>query len=158
MIRKRNFLIITVIIFVTFLFTTNYLLVLLNTTESEVRVWSIEEQILLQLKNLPEHYHKNTRNIDNRTQLFIKNINLKNVAKIPNSNLKNLWDDFGSKISKEQLYDLTDNNLGTVLYALQTAGIKKADIDTRGTQLKLLLTLEVNNLPIFLTFIFKVHF
>ncbi|KAF5280407.1 hypothetical protein FQR65_LT03216 [Abscondita terminalis] len=60
-----------------------------------------------------------------------------------------VWEKARTWVSKTQLYDYMSPDLGNVLYALKTAKIIKADVDTRGTQLKLLLTLQGQQQAVF---------
>ncbi|KAF5283951.1 hypothetical protein FQA39_LY17192 [Lamprigera yunnana] len=80
---------------------------------------------------------------DNISDVFFANI--RNF----NSNREMLWEKARSWVTSTQLFDYTSSDLGNVLDALKTAKIVKADVDSRGTQLKLLLTLEGHQLAIF---------
>lgn len=146
MIPKRRVFIITIILLIFFLVTTNYFFVsVLSRTESEVMkkpsgLITIEQKIMQKVPLVSKNYKSKRITNDNTTDTFIRN--LKIIKEIKNK--ERLWKEAKSWVSKTQLYNFTNPNLGSVLNALKTSKIIKADIDTRGTQLKLLLTLEVS--------------
>lgn len=144
MIPKRRVLFTTLILLVIFVILTNYyFMAILSRNESEVRKFTkltIEEKILQNVPFIAQNYKSRRIISDNLTNTFIHNLKSITVFK----NKSNLWKEARSWVSKTQLYNYASPHLGSVLFALKSARIIKADIDTRGTQLKLLLTLEVS--------------
>lgn len=141
MIRRRNLVLLSLLFFVLFILTTNYLLITLP-SESEVRKQlTVEEKIYYELNKLPVEYITKTLIEDKTVDIFI-NVIQRNVT-VRELNLDRLWTEANSWVSKTQLINLTSPNLGKLFVALKNAKIINADVDTRGTQLKLLLTLEV---------------
>lgn len=136
MIRKRKVIIISIALIIIFFISTNLLFSLL-TTEIEVR--SIHDHIYFHLNNLPSIYkHKEISNNDS-FNIFLKYIN----SPIHETDVTKIWQIANSWVSKNRLVDHENSFIGSVLLAMQNTKIIKADLDTRGTQLKLLLTLEV---------------
>lgn len=156
MIRRRNLLFIVVTVVLLFLISTNYLLLNLQSSDIEVRkLPTIEEKIYLELQILPDHYkQKRTENLI-RPDLFI--INTKNTSlNFDNAQFEILWKEANSWVSKTRIVNFNSRNIGKILQALTVAEITKADLDTRGTQLKFLLTLQVRYFcNLFRHFIFK---
>ncbi|EFA06532.1 glycosaminoglycan xylosylkinase homolog [Tribolium castaneum] len=135
MIRKRKLLSISVTLIVVFIFSTYYLLTTLTSTESEVR--STHEKIYHHLKNLPQLYKTHKPLENDAFDKFTSNVNV-----VINEDVAKVWQIANSWVSGTKLVDLESPFLGTVLSRLKTAKVVKADLDTRGTQLKFLLTLE----------------
>lgn len=150
MIRRRNFLFCIATFLIIFIFTTNYLLTILSSSEIEVRkILTIEEKIYLELKKFPTRYNLKSPIEDRAVEVFLENVkNLNAVSKFTDTNLVNLWNEANSWVTKTQVLNFSSSSLGDVLSALKTAKIIKADVDTRGTQLKLLLTLQVGIAPL----------
>ncbi|CAH0552040.1 unnamed protein product [Brassicogethes aeneus] len=145
MIRKRKIVLLTVIILLLYLVTTNYILIILNKSENglESNEVSVEKYILKKLDNLsPEYIIKPKENVVIET--LIKNIKL--VSKY---NVKDVWSEADSWVTNSQVVNVNSSNVGNVLNALKDSKIIRADLDTRGTQLKFLLTLEGNQLVVF---------
>ncbi|RZC39678.1 DUF1193 domain containing protein [Asbolus verrucosus] len=139
MLRKRKLLIISIVLIVTFMVTTNYLLTRLTTaSEGDTEIKSIHEKIYKELENLSNKYEIRKPFEDEITDTFIKNINTFTVE----GNIKNVWQIANSWVSKTMLVDFMSLHVGSLLLALKKSKIIKADLDGRGTQLKLLLTLE----------------
>lgn len=144
MIRRRNLVLLSLLFFALFILTTNYLLITLP-SESEVRKQlTIEEKIYFELNKLPVEYTIRTLTEDKTVDIFLNIIKSTN-ANFRQLNLDSLWREANSWVSKTQLINLTSPNLGKLFIALKKAKIISADVDTRGTQLKLLLTLEVSS-------------
>ncbi|XP_018331863.1 glycosaminoglycan xylosylkinase homolog [Agrilus planipennis] len=136
------------------LFTLSFLLVLivlikkLPSTESKVKIKvnNIEELILEEAHQL-SNYFKTKRSINETAiKIFINELNKIVISK---NTTEPLWNIARSWVSKTQLYNMSSIYLGDVIYALKSNKILKADIDSRGTQLKLFLTLEGNQGAIF---------
>jgi hypothetical protein len=142
MIRKSRLLIISVILISIFLISTNYLLITLTDSENEVK--SVHEKIYQQLEHLPDFYKIRKPLENDVTDRFIKNINVDDEK-----NLKKLWNVARSWVSKTKIVDFESPLLGSVLSALKKSKIIKADLDTRGTQLKVQLTLDGHQTVIF---------
>lgn len=143
MFRKKTVVFAALIVVSVFLFTLQYLLSVLPGTESEVRRKSrIEQNIYSKLKELPDIY-KNPQNLDNsKFNVFLNNLKVENGVGLDTLDLTELWLEANSWPSKNQLINISSPNLGKLIFAMKHASITKADIDTRGTQLKLLLTLK----------------
>lgn len=142
MFRRRNLLFFIVIAALLFLITTNYLLLNLQSSDIEVRnTQTIEEKIYLELQKLPEHYKQKTPGSLPVADLFITNT--KNIATLENTNIDHLWKQTNSWVSKTRVVDFINSDIGKILQVLTETEITKADLDTRGTQLKFLLTLQV---------------
>lgn len=145
MIRRRIILLCVITFLIIFVFTTNYLLTILPSSEIEVRkILTIEDKIYLILEKNPTRYDIKPSTDDKSVDIFLKNAKNVNVdSEFTETNLIELWKEANAWVSKTQLVNFSSPSLGNVLYALKTAKIIKADVDTRGTQLKLLLTLQV---------------
>lgn len=145
MVRPRSLLVLLIITILTFFVSTFYLLLNLQSTDIEVRnIQTIEDKIYLELKNLPEHYKSKSVLTVPVIDSFVNNIR-NTTFQHENTDLKHLWEEANSWVSKNQVVDFSNVQIGQVLTALRNAAIIKADLDTRGTQLKLLLTLQVRN-------------
>ncbi|XP_044265795.1 glycosaminoglycan xylosylkinase homolog [Tribolium madens] len=142
MIRRRKLSCISITIIVIFMFSTYYLLTRLTSTESEVR--SVHEQIYFHLENLPDLYKTRKPFENDAIDKFIKNVNV-----VRSEEVAKVWEIANSWVSSTKLVDLESPLLGTVLSDLKTAKIIKADLYSKGTQLKLLLTLEGNQNVVF---------
>lgn len=139
MIRRKNILLVAILFLVVFVVTTNYLLYWLP-RQSDVTI-TIEENIYLELKKLPIYYKINEAEIDDVGTL-LKKINIVNITHAYNG-IEKLWKLADTWPNKTQIVDIHSPQLGDILSLLSQAKIVKADLDHRGTQLKLLLTLEV---------------
>lgn len=139
MIRKRKLLGFSITLIIIFIFSTYYLLSRLTSTESEVR--TVREQISFHLENLPEVYKTRKPYENDAIDKFISNIN-----SIATEETTKLWQIANSWVSGTKLVELESPHLGGLLSALKTSKIINSDLDTRGTQLKFLLTLEVSRL------------
>lgn len=142
MFRKRRLIYFSFIIFFLFICVLRYLLLTLTKSEHEILYTNsiIEEQIKNELHLLPAKYKHRSPVIDNSSDIFINNL-----YKTPGSikDLTQLWKEVNSWSRKNQFVDVHSPNLSNILFALKHAHILSADIDRRGTQLKLMLTLEV---------------
>lgn len=146
--QKRNLLLLTLVLLILFVIAINYFLSALTKMESEVKnskELDIQEQIMQAVTHLDKKYKIMHLTPNTILDAFI--FNLKNPTNIKNV-YKEVWLEANSWVSKTQLYELESRHLGNVINALKSSKIIKADIDTRGTQLKLLLTLEVSILNI----------
>lgn len=142
MFRRKTVIIAASTVAFVFFFTLNYLLTFLPSTESEVRTNSqIENSIYEELKRLPDIYKVSPQVEARKADEFLKHVN--DVVSLELQNLKALWDEANSWPSKDQITNTSSPSIGKVVYALKHARITMADIDTRGTQLKLLLNLMV---------------
>lgn len=145
MIRLRKLLILIVIIVVLFLITTNYLLFNLQSSDVEVKnLPTIEEKIYLELQKLPEHYK--LKSVETLPVIDLFAINTNNITRLNGTQFQQLWKLANSWVSKTRIVDFSNPDIGRILHVLKVAAITKADLDTRGTQLKLLLTLQVRNI------------
>lgn len=144
MVRRSSLFIASLGFLILFSLITNYLLSTLPSSEvvPKSRILTIEEKIYLELKSLPAHYKSKPLILDKSIDIFLENIR-KAAVSLNDSAIKKLWTLANSWVTKTQVVDLTSSSLGQVLTALKTASIIKADLDTRGTQLKFLLTLQV---------------
>lgn len=143
MIRKRRVIICAALtIICMFVSVISLLMNSLINSQNEVSFSNkaIEETIKYELTKLPEQYKLRNIVFDNVTDTFIKNIYI-----VPNSitSIQQLWQEVNSWAKFHFFVNVTSPNLGTIINSLKHAKIKYADIDRRGTQLKLLLTLEV---------------
>lgn len=142
MIRRRNLLFFIVIAGLLFLISTNYLLLNLQSSDIEVRkTLTIEEKIYLELHKLPENYKQKAVESLRVVDIFISNS--KNFTALVNTEFDHLWKQTNSWVSKTRVVDFSNPDIGKILQAIKEAEITKADLDTRGTQLKFLLTLQV---------------
>lgn len=142
MIRNRNLLFFIVIVVFLFLISTSYLLFNLQSFEILfTKRPTIEEKIYIQLQELPIYYKQKPAESLLVGDLFISNT--KNITILENTELSHLWKQTNSWVSKFRVVDFTNPEIGKILQALRVAEITKADLDTRGTQLKFLLTLQV---------------
>nr|CAH7761905.1 unnamed protein product [Callosobruchus chinensis] len=149
MLRKRNVLVLSVTILVLFFFTTNYLRSILPSNNSvKYTSLSIEGKIQIEFKNLPKDY-KIPSLIEPKTfYTFLKNIKSEKFE-LSSENLTILWNKANSWVTKTQIFNISSPNIGKVVYALKNTKILKADLDTRGTQLKFIFTLDGNQQVIF---------
>jgi len=111
-------------------------------TETEVIKYSkIEKAIYEELKLLSAFY--TTPQIVNNSQvnIFLNNIKIQKGLRLEYLELKELWRETELWPTKDQLINISSPNLGNLMYAMKYATIIKADVDTRGTQLKLILNL-----------------
>lgn len=150
MIRKRKLLLLAAFTILSFILTIIYLMRLLSDSESSPKITHelIHEKIRYHLANLPEFYKIKAITPDGVADNFIQHIN--SVQGNGKDSLEELWNEVNSWVTKTQLTNFTSSKIGNVLQALKHAKIIFADVDTRGTQLKLLLTLEVSFLKAFL--------
>nr|XP_023011969.1 glycosaminoglycan xylosylkinase homolog [Leptinotarsa decemlineata] len=149
MIRQKRIFLLALGFLLLFLITTNYVWIALPNNENEVKkVQSIEEKIYSEMKKLPDIYKFKSIISDRGTDIFLKNIRDVESA-LDEKSLKELWREANSWVSKTQLVNASSPNLGKIQFALKHAKIIKADVDTRGTQLKILLTLQGNQLVVF---------
>ncbi|XP_019874820.2 glycosaminoglycan xylosylkinase homolog isoform X2 [Aethina tumida] len=145
MIQKKKILIAAVILLLLYIFTTNYILFVLNNAENEVFIDDIvSKKILEHLEELSPDYFVKPILSTNFTQRIIENI--KTVHSYDN---KQLWATANSWVTQNKVVNFNSSELGSVIHALKNAKIIKADLDQRGTQLKLLLTLQGGQLVIF---------
>lgn len=107
--------------------------------------YTTEEKIYLILAKLPQKYKTRTTTFDNLTETFLRNTKIKPTT----DNLTLLWKEANSWISDQKFVNPYSSNLSDILHALRHAPIVKSDLDIRGTQLKLLLTLEGNQKAVF---------
>ncbi|XP_018577764.1 glycosaminoglycan xylosylkinase homolog [Anoplophora glabripennis] len=147
MVRKRSFVLLSLLFFVLFILTTNYLLIILPSGSEVRKPLTVEEKINYELSKLPAEYAIKPLIEDTTVDVFLENF--KNIVKIEQLDLNHLWTESNSWVFKSQLINLTSPSLGKLFVALKKAKIISADVDTRGTQLKLLLTLEGNQLVVF---------
>lgn len=144
MLRRRTVLLLTLVLLIVFFVTTNYLLITLS-IENEVDSTSVEESIYQKLRELPDHYKILQSQYNNETPNSFENFKiLTNVTNRPI-----LWKIANSWTINTRLVDIKSKYVGDILLMLQQGKIIKADIDSRGTQLKLLLTLQGNQQVIF---------
>ncbi|CAH1163612.1 unnamed protein product [Phaedon cochleariae] len=147
--RRSIFLLILASISI-FLVTTNFLLTFLPPLDTNrVEKIPIKEKIQWELAQLPSQY-KTDSFVNNRwIESFLKNTRKKFHSNLNEVALRSLWEEANSWVSPKQLYNVNSTNFGKVLFALKNADIVQADIDTRGTQLKILLTLQGNQQVVF---------
>nr|CAI5824554.1 unnamed protein product [Callosobruchus analis] len=149
MLRKRNVLILSVTILVLFFLTTNYLRSILPSNNSvKYTSLSIEGKIQIEFKHLPRDYKIPSLLEHKSFSTFLNNIKSEKFE-LNSENLTNLWNEANSWVSKTQIFNMSSPNIGKVVYALKNAKILKADLDTRGTQLKFTFTLDGNQQVIF---------
>lgn len=141
MLRKRKFIFLIFAATCTFLFIIGYLMNVLIKEQNEEALTNsiVEEKIKKYLLRLPEKYKIKNKFLGNISDLHIKNVH--DVSSNVDV-LNKWWYEVNSWVSKGVFVNTT-SNLGSVLGALKYAKIIYADLDTRGTQLKLLLTLKV---------------
>lgn len=143
MIRRKSLLLFGLITVLIFIITTNYLLLNLQTSDIEVRTFkTIEEKIYLELENLPQQYRLKSYQKDPTISLSSV-IYTNRSFNLGDSSFKDLWKEANSWVSKTRIVDFSSPQIVNVLLGIKNAKITKADLDTRGTQLKLLLTLQV---------------
>lgn len=144
MLRRRKFIFATLAACCIFLLMVTYLMnILIKEQNEEILTNSIvEEKIKEYLLRLPEKYK-----IKNNFLSNISNLNIETVHAISTDEdiLNKLWYEVNFWVTKGIFVNVT-SNLGSILTALKYAKIIYADLDTRGTQLKLLLTLQVRNI------------
>ncbi|CAG9764427.1 unnamed protein product [Ceutorhynchus assimilis] len=143
MIRKRNVIIVALIVVAVFFFTIHYLLKYLPTLDNVVKTNSkIENAIYEEFKILPKFYKEVQQHLGaTKTDEFLENVkDVMNLA-LQDVNVKEVWKEANSWPSSNQLTNISSPSIGKLMYALKHAWIIHADIDTRGTQLKLLINL-----------------
>ncbi|XP_060526532.1 glycosaminoglycan xylosylkinase homolog [Cylas formicarius] len=144
MFRRKTLLLGTAVIAILFLLINYYLLSILTLTRTDIEhVPTVEDFIWLEYQKLNSYY----RARKSSERIFLKFV--KHLSYLDHEALPNLWAEVSSWISDKQLFDALNPKLGTVINELKHAPIVKADLDNRGTQLKLLLTLEGNQDVIF---------
>lgn len=143
MIRKRKLFFLALLTVLIFIATIFYLMRLLSNSEKRPINTNeiIHEKIYKHLATLPEFYKIRSTTHDSVVDTFIKNIN---HANSPIEDLDELWNEVSSWVTRSQLTNFSSAKFGTVVQALKNAKIIHSDVDSRGTQLKLLLTLEVS--------------
>lgn len=144
MFRKRNFFLLLACGVITFLIFTFISINVLTNWET-LRYNSnlsnnFDEKIWKLYHNLPKVYHNKVE--DDVYKNSTKTLFLNNIVMNNNANLTYLWTHINSIINKQRLYP-QDEYLAMLIKAMETAKVVNADLDKRGTQLKLLLTLEV---------------
>ncbi|CAG9861809.1 unnamed protein product [Phyllotreta striolata] len=144
MFRRKTILIIGVIFSIGFLLSTNYLNFELP-KGSDRKI--VDEIIYEELNKLPKFYKLSPKNANVEVEGFFKN--LSTSAKYPYKNLRHLWQTANSWTNKDRLVDIRSPYLNDVVTSMKYAKITGADLDHRGTQLKLILTLEGNQQVIF---------
>lgn len=102
---------------------------------------SIEDDIVFFSKNLHVLYSNSKHDPSNITDIFIKNIRKYESL----NNVTNLWKVLNSWVSKQHVVNHTHEDVGKIFAALKFIPIVRADLDKRGSQLKFLLTLEVES-------------
>lgn len=138
MLRKKYILFIVFLVIVIFFFTINCLLKFLPQTDIEIiHKEEVADLIYKELEHLPDVY-KYPQAQGNHIYESIRNIGNQQFHA---GTLRSLWKESNSWILSNTITNISSPNLGRILKALSTARITSADIDTRGTQLKLLLTL-----------------
>ncbi|XP_056634983.1 glycosaminoglycan xylosylkinase homolog [Diorhabda sublineata] len=145
MFRRRTILLLTLVLLIVFFITTNYLLITLS-IENEIGSKSVEEFIYQKLEELPDHYKLLPSQYNNEIPESFESFKI-------SSNITNkidiIWKIANSWTNNTKLIDIKSKYVGDILLMLQRGKIIKADIDSRGTQLKLLLTLQGNQEVIF---------
>ncbi|XP_050295864.1 glycosaminoglycan xylosylkinase homolog [Anthonomus grandis grandis] len=148
MFPKKPVKLVTCLVVALFFFILNYLLKLLPVTDDGHKYENkIDMLIFEELKHLPK-YHINEHE-DTKAAMFLEAVKSAENVEISKLNLKELWDEANLWPSVNQLTNITSPSIGSIMYALKHARITKADLDTRGTQLKLLLTLTGGQLCVF---------
>lgn len=140
MLKKRKLLILCVIVGIIFVMTTNYLLkILVKESESEREVINndVNRAIYEELHNLSPRYR--------RKQVY-KNVNVETIINNKNliTNFENLWEISNTQLSQRQKGQFENAYLAEILWGLKHGKIIKADLYPKGTQLKLLLNLQVS--------------
>ncbi|KAJ8925971.1 hypothetical protein NQ315_009826 [Exocentrus adspersus] len=148
MLRRRSFIFLLLVFLVLFVITTNYLLITLHSKSEVKSPLTVEEKIYFELNKLPGRYTSKSLVEDKTTEVFLQNLSTTNL-RLEDLDLEGLWAEANSWVSKTQLVNLSSPDLGKLFFALKHARITKADVDTRGTQLKLLFTLEGNQHVVF---------
>lgn len=144
MFRKRTVLVVASLVLLLFFCTLQHLQSYLPAVErSPKRNQEVEKAIYDKLSHLPEAYASGPLN-QNSAERFLSNIQTARWE-LSSGQLEKLWEEANSWPSDRQLTNLSSPLMGGILYALQHARITKADVDTRGTQLKILLTLMVRH-------------
>lgn len=140
--QKKKILVLFIAVCVLFILLTGFCMSVLSKSELDRKDNSLtfEDKIHYEYSRLSPDYRIKRLKTDNITEIFVRN--LKNRKK-KTANFEEIWETVRAGVSKTQLFSIGDPILGHALDALQNAKIIKADLDTRGTQLKLLLTLEV---------------
>lgn len=148
MLGKRKLLVMYITVFIVFILLTFCFMSILSKNENPSRLngLTFEAKIHHEYSQLSADYRIKRLKQDNISEFFANNLK-HSSGKV--ENFKELWKTANSWVSKHQLYSPSDSNLGKVWHALQFAKITKADLDTRGTQLKFLLTLEGDQEVIF---------
>lgn len=115
-----------------------------STLKHESKVNQLEELIKSNVRNLSIQYKITSTEANELLDEFINNLNDTKSIK----DYRSVWNQIKNGIRENTLFSSNCNYLGTTLNALSTAKIIAADVDSRGTQLKLLLTLEVRRICI----------
>lgn len=145
MIRRRRFLKITLLISLFFFITVWFVS---NVSKSEKlpqisNTQEYEDEIYRELALLSAEYKTKSKIVSNFTKYFLNN--MKSSADLANLNYNNVWKNAKSWVSKMQLYEARNSDIREVCEAMKVGKIIKADLDSRGTQLKFLFTLEVSD-------------
>lgn len=143
MFRRRKFILISLAAFCMFIFVITHLMNILTKEQikDELTNTIVENKIKHSyLPRLAEKYRSRNKLFSNITNLRIENLS---NTPLPESILSKHWREVNSWVSKGVFMNITSPNLGNILGALKYSKIIYADLDSRGTQLKLLLTLEV---------------
>lgn len=140
-----------IILFIAVLLIINSQLTKVDKSEVKARIESvknlktnvdIENEIRLEYLALKEKQKTSKFYDDKVISNFIKNVN--SFEKSKNDDIESLWRRANDWISNNKFYDIYDKNLGNVIYNLKNSKITYAHVYSRGTQLKLLLSLEVS--------------
>lgn len=143
MVNKRDLLFVSIIALFLFAFAIIYFSNALSRYEQSVvrkspfNSQTVEWQILEHVRP----YRGTETSYDHKDDVNLFVDSLKSVDESLGNH--ELWVRANSWVTGRQLYDLTSKDLGSVVKGLKTARIEKAEVDSRGTQLKLLLTLDV---------------
>ncbi|XP_019771994.2 glycosaminoglycan xylosylkinase homolog [Dendroctonus ponderosae] len=141
MFRKRIVLVVALLVLLVFFCTLQHLQGYLPAIERLPKTnQDVEEAIYEELSRLPESYSRDALQL-NSAERFLSNIKRTGRWGLESVPLQQLWAEANSWPSDSQLTNLSSALMGRILYSLGHARITKADLDTRGTQLKILLTL-----------------
>ncbi|KAF7279690.1 hypothetical protein GWI33_006850 [Rhynchophorus ferrugineus] len=112
----------------------------------EVKKNRVEELIYNELKTLPNIYYSSQNEDNDKFEKLLESIKSQQGN---DENLNSIWQKANSWVSENQLLNISSSELGKVITAMKSVKIIKSDIDTRGTQLKLLLTLKGDQQVVF---------
>lgn len=152
MLRRKHVYIISVCIIFMFIVIVAFTVSALNkldTTKQPRKADSkqveanVENEIRLEVLKLSNEYKVRQAQYDEMAERFIKNVKKKNIDVDNETVMKDLWNRANQQVKNEQLFDSKDEHLGSIVSALKLGKIIKADVHTRGTQLKILLNLKV---------------